>query len=334
MPIPPTFQSFIEEDVQQYGSPDLLELTPPAPRDERCREKLANWLEWRASPYPADRHSEYLFKPEVDAAGGPKILISAVMPTPASMEEYISSISAKRRYDVRGKKALKQGYTTRPIDPREEAGSIWRVIHSSDERQGRPISPMFGDRRPDHDFPSYVPTGDPWFDDICCGVFASDGALAAYLLGKRVGEHVQYDEIMGHADHLQHDVMYLLHFAFLEMCTENEHPPQCLNYGSWYSGTDPFSVEGGLNRWKRKVKFKPAYLILASSSEGSRDQEPRCCQVSCDALPAISRDSNCTSASPASLSDSMGDTPATSSRTSGFLRRSLTALFGKSRPAR
>ena len=81
----------------------------------------------------------------------------------------------------------------------------------------------------------------------------------------RVGDHVQYDEIMGHADHLGNDVMYLLHYAFVQLCVENAAPPRCLNYGSWYSGANPFSPQGGLNRWKRKVNFKPAYLILASS---------------------------------------------------------------------
>src|SRR5262245_36364629 len=124
---------------------------------------------------------------------------------------------------------------------------------------------MFLDRARNHDFPDYIEYGDPNYNDICCGAFAPDGTLAAYLLGKRVGEHVQYDEIMGHAAHIANDVMYLLHFEFLRLCMQSPAPPQCLNYGSWYSGANPFSAEGGLNRWKRKVNFKPAYLILASS---------------------------------------------------------------------
>ena len=261
----PTFQRLIEDDERKYGSPEPLIVRPPEPRNEACRRKLDNWLAWRGASYPAQRHSEYLHFESDDPDDGPKILISAVMKTPADMEEYLGSIAQNRRYDVRGSKALKHGYTARPINPAEEAENIWRVIHSSDQRQGRAISPMFGDRAPDHDFPGYAPAGDPWFEDICCGVFAPDGALAAYLLGKRVGEHVQYDEFMGHADHLQYHVMYHLHFAFLKMCALCEHPPQCLNYGSWYSGANPFALQGGLNRWKRKVKYKPAYLTLASS---------------------------------------------------------------------
>lgn len=273
--IPPSFQRLIQEDQARYGEPAMIILTPPPPRNDRCETKLRNWLQWRAASYPAPRHSEYLYRPEIDSpvggagggggtGGGPKIMLSAVMPAPASEEAYLAEIAPDRRYDVRGKKAANRGYTARAIAPREHAEGIWHIIHSSDQRQSRPIAPMFLDRPRDHDFPEYIDYGNPSFDDICCGVFAPDGALAAYLLGKRVGEHVQYDEIMGHSDHIASDVMYLLHFAFLRLCMQSPAPPQCLNYGAWYSGANPFSTEGGLNRWKRKVNFKPAYLILAS----------------------------------------------------------------------
>jgi hypothetical protein len=254
-----------EEDQARYGEPALITLHPPAPGNDSSRRKLERWLEWRAASYPAARHSEYLYRSEADSAGGgPKIMLSAVMATPRTLEAYLAEISPDRRYDVRGKKASNRGYTVRSIHPRECAAEIWQIIHSTDQRQSRPIAPMFLDRPRDHDFPEYIDYGDPNYNDICCGVFAPDGTLAAYLLGKRVGDHVQYDEIMGHSAHLPNDVMYLLHFEFLRLCTQSPVPPQCLNYGSWYSGANPFSTEGGLNRWKRKVNFKPAYLILAS----------------------------------------------------------------------
>ena len=263
--LPQTFQQLTAEDQAIYGEPGLVHLTPPPPRNPSCQTKLENWLNWRAAPYPAQRHSEYLHRPNIDGDGGPKILISAFMPTPTTVEDYLATISPDRRYDVRGKKAANRGYTARAIKPQEQSHGIWEILHSSDQRQGRPIAPMFGDRPPQYDFPSYIDYGDPDYDDICCGVFAPDGGLAAYLLGKRVGDHVQYDEIMGHADHIASDVMYLLHFAFLQLCMASEKPPPCLNYGSWYSGANAFSPEGGLNRWKRKVNFKPGYLIAACS---------------------------------------------------------------------
>jgi hypothetical protein len=265
--IPSTFQRLTEADVAIYGEPAMIHLNPPTPLNDASRQKLEDWLSWRAAPYPATRHSEYLHKPTVDGEAGPKILLSAVLATPPTIEAYLAEISPDRRYDVRGKKAANRGYTARPIRPQDHASAIFDIIHSSDQRQGRDIAPMFAQRPRDHGFPGYIDYRDPHYDDICTGVFspAPESGLVAYLLGKRVGDHVQYDEIMGHADHIANDVMYLLHFEFLRQCMTLDSRPRCLNYGSWYSGVNPFSPEGGLNRWKRKVNFKPAYLILACS---------------------------------------------------------------------
>lgn len=259
------FQILTFEDRNTYGNPERIILDPPIVENPFCLEKRKNWIKWRAAPYLADRHSEYLYIPEKDSEIGPRILLSAVMSTPADIDEYIALISRKRRYDILGKKALKEGYMARSIVPAEESYGIWKIIHSCKERQGRQIAQLYLDRSPDYDFPTYCKYDNPNYDDICSGVFSPNGELVAYLIGKRVGHHVQYDEIMGHADHIKYDIMYLLHITFLTCCINAIIPPQCLNYGPWYSGANPFSSEGGLNRWKRKVKFKPAYLILAPS---------------------------------------------------------------------
>src|SRR5690606_4844736 len=132
------------------------------------------------------------------------------MSTPEDVDRYLEEFTAKRRYDILGKKALKAGYTARPIrHPAEYSREIYNIVHSSDTRQGRTIATMYDNRPADYDFPDYRPVQDPNYQDICTGVFAPDGTLVAYLLGKRVGHHVCYDEIMGHADHLAHDIMYL-----------------------------------------------------------------------------------------------------------------------------
>lgn len=263
--LPVTFQGLTEEDRPAYGAPARIHLAPPPSEDPRAAKKRADWIAWRAAPYPARRHSEYLHRPDVDGAGGPRILLSAVLRLPERVDDYLARFNSKRRLQIRGGPARRRGYAARAIDPAEESAGIWEVVHSTDERQGRGIAALVGDRPRDFDFSDYRPYADPNYRDVTCGVFSPDGALAAYLLGRRVGDHVQYDEVMGHADHLKNEVMYLLHFEFLRLCLESEVPPWCLNYGPWYSGANPFSPEGGLNRWKRKVRFEPAYLILASS---------------------------------------------------------------------
>jgi hypothetical protein len=263
--LPEQFQKLTSDDQAVYGQPEIIYLDPPKIDDPNCSQKRMNWINWRAAPYPTMRHSEYLYIPEIDEKGGPAILISAILKTPNSLNAYISQIKSKARYTIRGRKALARRYSARQIVPAEESSGIWKIIHSSDTRQEREIDPMFADRPPDYNFPEYQLFDNPNYEDICCGVFSPEGELAAYLLGKRVGDHVQYDEIMGHNRYLGDDIMYLLHITFLQMCIEKQVPPKHLNYGTWYSGYKPFSPEGGLNRWKRKINFKPAYLILASS---------------------------------------------------------------------
>ena len=263
--IPNSFQRLIPEDIAEYCQPKLIHLYPPETNDPAAENKREKWLTLRAAPTPAQRHSEYLHRPDRDGNTGPKILISAVMATLPSMEVYLKQFKSKRRYKIQGRKALNAGYTAGPVQPSNYSREIYAIIHSSTNRQGRSIADAYVERSPDYNFPYYQGFVDPNYKDICCGVFSPINELVAYLLGKRVGHHVQYDEIMGHMEHIKNDVMYLLHYQFLLQCMDTPTPPQCLNYGPWYSGINPFSPQGGLNRWKRKIRFKPAYLILASS---------------------------------------------------------------------
>lgn len=266
------FQQLTEEDKAEYGEVPLWELSAPHTEDARAEQKRANWIKWRAAPYPADRHAEYLFRPAVDGETRPdseplppRILISAVLELPESIDAYVSSVSPNHRYDIRGRKATNKGYTTQVISPAALSDQIWNIVHSCDERQGRAIAPGYLQRDRDSEFPEYAALSDPHYRDICLGVFDSREMLCAYLLGKRVGDHVQYDEIMGHAAHLKQGVMYLLHYDFVALCLRQDVPPRCLNYGPWYSGSDPFDATGGLNRWKRKARFKPCYLAFSES---------------------------------------------------------------------
>jgi hypothetical protein len=262
---PKAFQPLTDFDRERYGTPELVWLAAPVTEDPSCEEKRRHWIEWRAAPYPAARHSEYLAHPAIDneAAAPPRILLSAILRPPRDLDSYFQSAPKDRRYTLRGTKATNRGYIARPFRPAEHAAAIWDIVHSSTERQGRPIAEMFRERPKDWPFPSYADFTHPEYRDICVGVFLGD-TLVAYLLGKRVGSHVQYDEILGHAEHVANDIMYLLHHAFLAACLAEDVVPACLNYGPWYSGRQPYDPHGGLNAWKRRIGFRPGYLILAS----------------------------------------------------------------------
>jgi len=259
------FQPLTPEDRELYLRPGLVVLDPPLTHCARADEKRQNWLNWRAASYPANRHAEYLFRRSDIGTDHPRILLSAVLDISAGLDCYLAQFNKKQRYGVTGKKAVNAGYTTRDIYPPEHAADIWDIIHSSDQRQGRQIATTFHSRAKDYAFAEYQPFTDPNYKDICVGGFSPEGKMVAFILGKRVGDHVQYDEIMGHNDHLKLNVMFLTHYFFLQRVLEQEVVPRCLNYGPWYSGANAYSPEGGLNFWKRKTRFHPAYLISASS---------------------------------------------------------------------
>lgn len=262
---PRRFQQLTEEDKREYGEPAIFVLNPPPSDDPASERKRRNWIAWRGAPYPAERHAEYVFNcADLADDNHPRILLSAVLDIHAGLDTYIAQFDKKKRYAVTGRKAYNAGFTTGEISPAKYAEDIWQIIHSSAERQGRAIAETFDERPRDHSFPDYETFRDAEYKDICVGAFAPDGQLVAYILGKRVGDHVQYDEIMGHRAYLAQDVVGLAHYAFLQRVLEQEQVPRCLNYGPWYSGANAFSAEGGLNFWKRKNRFRPAYLINAS----------------------------------------------------------------------
>lgn len=259
------FQQLTEEDREKYGEPEIVFLDPVPGEEPASVIKRRNWLNWRAAPYPAERHSEYLFRADDLQSKHPCILLSAVLDVSAGFDMYIGQFNKKQRYQVRGRKAANAGFSTRIIQPAEFSSEIWDIIHSSEKRQGRIIAASYDSRPRDYNFPDYVALNDPYYQDICVGGFSPEGKMVAYILGKRVGEHVQYDEIMGHAEYVLSGVMFFTHDAFIREVLEQEKVPKCLNYGPWYSGTNAFSAQGGLNFWKRKTRFLPSYLTTVSS---------------------------------------------------------------------
>lgn len=111
--------------------------------------------------------------------------------------------TARKRAD----RADRRGYTFAPIVRHERATEIQAINLSMVERQGRPMS--VGYRQP----PTRVP-----LPDYPCrrhgvhtyGVETDAGELVAYLWIYRAGDLALVSQILGHADHLANEVMYLL----------------------------------------------------------------------------------------------------------------------------
>lgn len=148
--------------------------------------------------------------------------------------------TARKRAD----RAARRGYTFSRILRHLVAPDIHAINMSATHRQGRPMSD--GYRQP--------PTTSPLPDYPCnrhgvhtYGVHLDD-TLVAYSWIYRAGDLALVSQILGHADHLKHEIMYLL----VQGVVEHESPlGGYMVYNRWDSGTD------GLRFFKARCGFLP-----------------------------------------------------------------------------
>lgn len=141
----------------------------------------------------------------------------------------------------RAARASARGYTFVKVQPDDRVDEIHAINTSMPERQGRPMSAGYQQR------PSF---NDPVFP---CprhgvrryGVEHQDGTLVAYLWLYRAGELALVSQILGHQQHLENEVMYLL-WAGMVDC-ESTETEGFIVYNTWASGTD------GLRFFKERV---------------------------------------------------------------------------------
>lgn len=114
---------------------------------------------------------------------------------------------AHRTARKRADRAAGRGYTFGVVARHERAQEVQRVNLSAAERQGRPMSAGY----------LQMPTTTPLPDYPCprhgvhtYGVEDADGTLVAYLWIYRAGDLALVSQILGHADHLENEIMYLL----------------------------------------------------------------------------------------------------------------------------
>lgn len=111
--------------------------------------------------------------------------------------------TARKRAD----RAARRGYTFGPVARHERAGEVQAINLSMPERQGRPMSAGYLQPPPTTPLPDYQ----CWRHAVrTYGVEDASGVLVAYLWVYRAGDLALVSQILGHADHLPNEVMYLL----------------------------------------------------------------------------------------------------------------------------
>jgi len=130
----------------------------------------------------------------------------SILVLPATYDEYWEGAAG---YGTRRKvrKAEKEGYTFAFIDRDQYLDDIYAINTSMEERQGREMTEGYRTRPgPYGPLPDY---GCPHHQVRTYGVL-KDGHLVAYTWLYQMGEMCLFSTILGHGDHLNAGVMYLL----------------------------------------------------------------------------------------------------------------------------
>lgn len=175
-------------------------------------------------------------------AGG-RYDVCSLLPVPSSIADWRAEHRTARK---RADRASRLGYRFAQIRREEHVDDLYAINTSAAERQGRPMSAGYLERPSAEPLPVYPCPSHLIRQN---GVVDSRGRLVAYLWMYRVGQLALVSSILGHADRLADDVMYLLFQGAL--AAELDEGGVCV-YNRWDSGTE------GLRFFKERLGFEPA----------------------------------------------------------------------------
>jgi hypothetical protein len=171
----------------------------------------------------------------------------SVLPLPGSLERWRAGHRTARK---RADRCYSRGYVVDELRRERFADDIYQINISASHRQGRPMSAGYLHRTEFSPLPDYP----------CArhavrttGVWAPDGHLVAYLVMLRSGDLALVSQILGHAAHLDREVMWLLfeHALRREIAADRDG---VVVYNRHDSGTD------GLRWFKERLGFREAVV--------------------------------------------------------------------------
>lgn len=169
----------------------------------------------------------------------------SVLPLPVHLDEWrVAHRTARKRAD----RAARRGYAFGPIDRHLYSRDIFEINTSAPARQGRPMSSGYLVETEFGPLPAYPCSRHAV---RTYGVTGTDGRLVAYLWLYRCGQLALVSQILGHADHLENEVMYLLMQGVVEAESAVD-ADGIVVYNRHDSGTD------GLRWFKERCGFVEA----------------------------------------------------------------------------
>ena len=165
------------------------------------------------------------------------------MPIPADVADWRDAHRTARK---RADRCARRGYRFVIVARHERADELWAINLSAPVRQKRPMSARYLARPSETPLPDYP----------CArhavrtyGVEDAEGTLVAYLWLYRAGGLALVSQILGHADHLEREVMWLLWQGMVD--AESCDPDGFVVYNRHDSGTT------GLRWFKEHVGLEP-----------------------------------------------------------------------------
>lgn len=169
----------------------------------------------------------------------------SVMPLPMTIADWRAEHRTARK---RADRAAGRFYNTGTLAREAFDEDIYDINMSAGWRQGRPMSRAYTQRQRFSPLPEYpcsrhaIRTTGVWAEDWT--------TLVGYLVMIRAGELALVSQILGHADHLENEIMYLLFEHALEREIAAD-PEGLVVYNRHDSGTD------GLRFFKERLGFQP-----------------------------------------------------------------------------
>jgi len=231
--------------------------------------------------------------------------LCSVLPIDQTLEEWRDDHRTARK---RADQCERRGYRFAEIKRHKHVEDIFAINTSADERQGRPMSEAYRQR------PNLPP-----LPDYTCrrhristyGVLKED-TLFSYLWLYRCGELALVSSILGHADHLDDFIMWLLVQGTID---RESACGGSMVYNRHDSGTD------GLRWFKERLGFREREVRWMACPSSPLRSTP------CRKEPVRTRQTRCPPAAPRSACSarrSRGTTTASTSRARTWSRRAST----------
>jgi hypothetical protein len=153
-------------------------------------------------------------------------------------------LEAQRYARRRVRRARRLGYAVGLFDPNVRREELLAIHRSLPERQGRPIDAPYLDANASYEL-------GPHLEHI--GV-VKDGVVVAYSELEYAGEIVGTSRIMGHGDHLNNGIMFLLVAGIVEHVKATRPDIRYVYYDMFFGAGD------GLRAFKTNAGFRPHWV--------------------------------------------------------------------------